>query len=49
MTQAEPARCVFVDDREQNLAPARTLGMHTIHFTSAAALAASLAGLGFAV
>jgi putative hydrolase of the HAD superfamily len=49
MTQAEPARCLFVDDREQNLAPARALGMETIHFTSAPALAESLAGLGFAL
>lgn len=49
MTQAEPARCLFVDDREQNLAPARALGMQTIHFTSATALAESLAGLGFAL
>jgi putative hydrolase of the HAD superfamily len=49
MTQAEPVRCLFVDDREQNLAPARALGMQTIHFTSATALAQSLAGLGFAL
>lgn len=47
MTQADPARSVFVDDREQNLAPARALGMQTIHFTSAPALAESLAGMGF--
>ena len=49
MTQADPPRCLFVDDREQNLAPARALGMHTIQFTSATALANSLAGLGFAL
>ena len=49
MTQAEPARGLFVDDREQNLAPARALGMQTIHFTSATALAESLAALGFAL
>jgi len=49
MTQADPARCLFVDDREQNLAPARALGMHTIKVVDPDALAASLAGLGFAL
>jgi putative hydrolase of the HAD superfamily len=49
MTQADPASSVFVDDREQNLAPARTLGMQTIHFTNARGLAQSLAQLGFDV
>jgi putative hydrolase of the HAD superfamily len=47
MTQANPANSVFVDDREQNLAPARALGMQTIHFSSATQLAQSLAALGF--
>lgn len=47
MTQAVPASSVFVDDREQNLAPARALGMHVILFRSAAQLAQELAGLGF--
>jgi putative hydrolase of the HAD superfamily len=47
MTQAAPASSVFVDDREQNLAPARALGMQTIHFTSAAGLSRSLTELGF--
>jgi putative hydrolase of the HAD superfamily len=47
MTQANPERSVFVDDREQNLAPARALGMHTIRFTSANQLARDLAELGF--
>ena len=49
MTQADPASSVFVDDREQNLAPARSLGMQTIRFTSADQLSRSLAGLGFDV
>ncbi|PYP65523.1 MAG: hydrolase [Gemmatimonadetes bacterium] len=49
MTQADPASSVFVDDREQNLAPARALGMQTIHFRSADQLSRSLAGLGFDV
>jgi len=47
MTQADPAKSVFVDDREQNLAPARGLGMQTIHFTNAEQLAKSLYELGF--
>jgi len=47
MTQVAPASSVFVDDREQNLAPARTLGMKTILFTSAGQLARSLEELGF--
>ncbi|HEY2376558.1 MAG TPA: HAD family phosphatase [Gemmatimonadaceae bacterium] len=47
MTQADPQRSVFVDDREQNLAPARALGMKTIHFESAPQLAGALAELGF--
>ena len=47
MTQADPGRSVFVDDREQNLAPARVLGMKTIHFEGAAQLAGGLAELGF--
>ena len=47
MTQADPARSVFVDDREQNLAPARALGMKTIHFEGARQLAGALAELGF--
>jgi len=47
MTQADPAKSVFVDDREQNLAPARALGMRTIHFTSADQLSKSLYELGF--
>jgi putative hydrolase of the HAD superfamily len=49
MTQADPASSVFVDDREQNLAPARALGMQTILFVSAEQLSRSLAGLGFDV
>jgi putative hydrolase of the HAD superfamily len=49
MTQADPASSVFVDDREQNLAPARALGMQTIHFSSATQLAQSLGELGFDV
>jgi putative hydrolase of the HAD superfamily len=46
IVQAHPERVVFVDDREQNLAPARAIGLQTIHFESAEGLEASLRGLG---
>jgi len=46
MSQAEPSRAVLVDDRVQNLAPARALGMHALHFTAANALRNDLAALG---
>ena len=45
VAQADPARSLFVDDREQNLGPARALGCGTIRFEGAAALRASLAPL----
>ena len=48
MAQAEPARSVFIDDREQNLAPARALGMQVVRFTDAATLRHELATLGVA-
>jgi putative hydrolase of the HAD superfamily len=46
MSQAEPGNSVFIDDREQNLEPARELGMQTIRFTDAHQLRQDLAGLG---
>lgn len=46
MLQADPHRCLFIDDRLQNLAPASALGMHTIHFQTAEQLAAELGALG---
>jgi len=48
MAQAEPGASVLIDDREQNLPPARALGMHAIGFTSAHALRRDLAALGVA-
>ncbi|GAC1516653.1 MAG: hypothetical protein NVS1B4_12760 [Gemmatimonadaceae bacterium] len=45
ITQADPARSLFIDDREQNLAPARVRGMRTILFRSAAQLAGELRDL----
>jgi putative hydrolase of the HAD superfamily len=49
MSQANPANSVFIDDREQNLDPARSLGMHTIRFTDAQQLRQDLADLGVAL
>jgi putative hydrolase of the HAD superfamily len=46
IVQAKPERVVFVDDREQNLAPARAQGYETIHFTGAPELEKSLRGFG---
>ena len=46
IVQAPPERAVFVDDREQNLAPAKAKGMQTILFTSPEGLAASFRDLG---
>ncbi|MBI4174493.1 MAG: HAD family phosphatase [Candidatus Aenigmarchaeota archaeon] len=41
--------CVFIDDYAENLAPARKLGMRTIHFKNARQLKSDLAKLGVAV
>lgn len=46
LSQAEPTCSVFIDDRPPNLVPARTLGMHTIQFTTVPALRQALAALG---
>jgi haloacid dehalogenase superfamily, subfamily IA, variant 3 with third motif having DD or ED len=46
ITQVDPTRTLFVDDRLQNLAPAAALGMHTIHFRSAAQLRQDLQAHG---
>jgi putative hydrolase of the HAD superfamily len=45
ITQAVPARTVFIDDRERNLVPARELGVNTILFESAAQLRRDLGGI----
>lgn len=42
IAHAEPASSLFIDDRQQNLTPARALGMKVIHFTSAAQLRSDL-------
>lgn len=46
MSQAEPEQSVFIDDRERNLEPARSLGMRTIRFTDAPRLRQELTDLG---
>lgn len=46
MAQAQPASTVFVDDRPENVEPARALGMHAIHYTALPELRSTLAGLG---
>ena len=42
IAQADPAKSLFIDDRNQNLIPAKALGMTTVHFTSADKLQADL-------
>lgn len=46
MTQSRAERTLFVDDRAQNLLPARALGMRTIQFESARQLRGALAAAG---
>ncbi len=47
--QADPATSVFVDDREENVEGARTLGMRTIHVTDLRNLATQLLYAGIEV
>ena len=42
IAHAEPATTLFIDDRQQNITPARTLGMNVILFESAPQLRSSL-------
>ena len=46
IAQAEPSSSLLIDDRDQNLAPASALGMHTIHYNSPEALGRELAQYG---
>jgi putative hydrolase of the HAD superfamily len=46
IARAVPERALFVDDRQQNLAPARALGFQTLRFTDAESLEAALAERG---
>jgi putative hydrolase of the HAD superfamily len=42
VTQQTAGRCVFIDDREENLVSPRRLGVRTIHFQNAAQLLVDL-------
>jgi putative hydrolase of the HAD superfamily len=42
IAHADPATSLFIDDRQQNLISASTLGMNVIHFTSATQLRSDL-------
>ena len=44
--QVVPEECVFLDDTERNLPPARALGIHTIHFKDLEQAKAELRKLG---
>ena len=46
IAQAEASASLLVDDRDQNLAPANALGLHTIKFTDPESLATELAHYG---
>ena len=46
IAQADPESSLLVDDRDQNLAPAAALGMHTIHYANPESLARELAQYG---
>jgi HAD superfamily hydrolase (TIGR01509 family) len=41
------ADCVFIDDSEANVAGARDVGMHALHFRDPATLRGDLRALGF--
>lgn len=42
----EPPHVVFIDDREENLEPARALGMHTVHATGSVEVQRALGRIG---
>ena len=45
IAQADPRRSLFIDDREHNITAARAMGLHTIHYQSAALLRDELAAM----
>jgi HAD superfamily hydrolase (TIGR01509 family) len=49
MTQRAADECVFVDDRAENVAGGRRVGMNTIQFQDVAQLSAELKNLGVQV
>lgn len=48
LSQRAPAQCVFIDDREENVAAARELGIHGIRMESPRQVVADLERLGIA-
>jgi putative hydrolase of the HAD superfamily len=46
VTQSEPGKCLFIDDRAANLETARQMGMHTIQFRDGAQLRRELGEQG---
>jgi putative hydrolase of the HAD superfamily len=46
IAQADPDRSLLIDDRDQNLAPAAALGMHTLRYTDPESLARALVDAG---
>jgi len=46
IAQADAGSSLLIDDRDQNVAPAAALGMHTIHYTNPQSLAKELAQFG---
>lgn len=49
ISHADPERTVFIDDREENLAPARDRGLHCVHATNTTAVITGLGELGISV
>jgi len=49
IARVDPTRTVFIDDRPQNLLPARAFGVHTIQWTNSTDVAHQLAELGVVV
>lgn len=45
IAHCEPSTSLFIDDRQQNLTPAQSMGMNVIHFKSAAQLRADVEDL----
>lgn len=49
MSQARPGQSVFIDDRKENVAAARALGMCAIRYMGAGQLVGELAAVGIAI
>lgn len=46
IAQADAERSLLIDDRDQNLAPAASMGMQTVRYTDPESLARALSGVG---